>query len=263
MVDISEVLLDLGLSDSATDEERAIAASSIRRAEAAIKRFLGYDPYQKERTEFYPQQDFSMDNGSFVWEVNDAVAYQRQLSEGATNVLMVQHIPIRSVSALYIDYDGRGGSKVGSFGSDSLKTEGTDFWPNYNMVDDDGNSMCTDGILRSEGLWPTNPGTVKIVYTAGYSSKELHGQCSLVDATQILEAVVDESVRRAKKVFLTKKQTGKGFVAGTVTSESLGDYSYSIDGSSAASNFGGQYDLLGDTIDRLNDFVNLGYKIGG
>ena len=34
IIDVSEALLDLGLSASATDEERAIVNVSIRRAEA-------------------------------------------------------------------------------------------------------------------------------------------------------------------------------------------------------------------------------------
>jgi hypothetical protein len=263
MVDISEVLLDLGLSDSVTDEERAIVSTSIRRAEAAIKRFLGYDPYWKTRTEYYPQRDFSMSYGAYVWEVNDTQAYQRHLSEAVSDVLIVQHLPIRSITSLYIDYDGRAGARTGSFSEESKKTEGVDYWPDYNMVDDDGNNMCLSGMIRSEGMWPSKPGTVKIVYTSGYTAKELRGQCSVVDTTVLLEATVDEAVRRAKKVFLTKKQTGRGFIAGTMTSESLGDYSYSIEGSSAASQFGGQYDLLGSTMEKLNDFVNWGYRIAG
>jgi len=262
IVDISEVVLDLGLSSSITDEERAIVLTAIRRAEAAVKRFIGYDPFQRERTEYYPQTDFSSD-AHYVWEVNDSTAYQRNLSAGVCNDLMVRHLPIRSISALYIDYDGRAGARVGAFGVDSLKAEGTDYWPNYNGADDDGNKLCLDGIIKSEGLWPTNPGSVKIIYTAGYSSKELHGQSNLIDATSILESITEEAVRKSKKIFLLKKQTGAGFIAGPITNESLGDYSYSVDGSALNRAFGGEWDISPESIDRLNDFVNWGYKIAG
>ncbi len=263
IADISEVLLDLGLSASATDEERAIVSAAIRRAEGSVKRYLQYDPKQATRTEFYPQQDFSLDNIATVWEVNDSVAYQRHLATGTTMELLIRHIPVRRITSLYIDYDGRGGTRSGSFGSDTLKIEGTDYWPNFDGVDDDGNSYCRDGIIRSEGLWPITPGTVKIIYIAGYTQKEFRGQSNTVDATPILEAIVDEAVRRAKKIFVTKKQTGAGFAAGPITNESLGDYSYSVDGSSLNRLFGSQWDITGDSKERLNDFVNWGLALGG
>lgn len=263
IVDMSEVLLDLGLSGSVTDEERAIVNASIRRAEGAVRRFIQYDPKQLTRTEFYPQQDLAMNNTSIVWEVNERVAYQRHLATGTTMELLIRHIPIRRITSLYIDYDGRAGTRSGAFGSETLKVEGTDYWPNFDGVDDDGNSLCRDGIIRSEGLWPVTPGTVKIVYVAGYSQKEFHGQSSIIDATPILEAIVNEAVRRAKGILVKKKQKGAGFVAGLITSESLGDYSYSIDGASANRLSGSQWDLSGDSKERLNDFVNWGYSIGG
>ena len=263
IVDISEVLLDLGLSSSVTDEERAIVTASIRRAEGAVKRFIRYDPKQITRTEYYPQQNLALGNTPSIWEVNDSVAYQRQLSTGATSELYIRHVPIRSITTIHIDYDGRAGTRSGAFGTDTLKEEGTDYWPNFDGVDDDGNSICRDGILRSQGLWPTSPGTVKIVYVAGYSQKEFHGGCSIIDATPILEAIVDESVRRAKKVFISKKQTGAGFASGPIISESLGDYNYSVDGASLNRMFGGQWDLGGDSKERLNDFVNWGYELSG
>ena len=263
IIDISEALLDLGLSGSATDEERAIVSASIRRAESSVRRYLGYDPASSTRTEYYPQQHMSLNNDSFVFEATDAVAYKRGLSTGATSELIIRHLPIRSVTTLHIDYDGRSGTRSGAFGTETLKVEGTDYWPNYDGVDDDGNNVCRDGIIRSQGLWPTTPGTVKLVYVAGYTQKEFHGQSAIVDATPILEAIVNETVRRAKGVLVRKKQTGAGFAPGLITSESLGDYSYSVDGSSANTLSGNQYDLASDTKERLCDFANWGYVIGG
>ena len=46
-----------------------------------------------------------------------------------------------------------------------------------------------------------------------------------------MDAVVEESLRRAKKVLtLWKKNATTGHNSGTITSENLGDYSYSISG---------------------------------
>jgi hypothetical protein len=262
IVDPSEVILELGLSSSITDEERAMVSTAIVRAEAAIKRHLFYDPFQRERTEFYPQQDFSPSGRTRVWEVEGSQAVLRTLAESATCDLFLRHIPVRSISALYIDYDGRAGARVGAFAAETLKTEGTDFWPNYDMVDSDGNKVCRDGILRAEGTWPTTPGSVKIVYTAGYSAEELHGQDSVIDASPINEAVIEEAVRRVRRMFLVyKKKTGPGF-AGPFTSEHLGDYSYSAD-SGGVKEVLGTADLLARTVDKLQDFVNMAYVVGG
>jgi len=263
IVDISEVLLDAGLSDSVTETERALANTAIKRAEAAVKRYLRYDPVLRERTEFYPQQDISQSRTPSIWEVNSSTAYQRQLATGATEDLFVHHIPIRSITSLWIDYDGRAGQRSGAFGSESLKTSGEDYWMNCDAMDDDGNGMCMDGIIRSQGLWPTVPGSVKITYMAGYSSAELHGQKQQVDASSIVEAVVDEAVRRMLKVIGRGKKTGSGWTGGPITSESLGDYSYSIDSATMGKLVGSSSDLLNESQEKLQPYVNLGYMLGG
>lgn len=263
IVDISEVLLELGLSNSATDEERAIVATAITRAEGAVKRHLRYDPVQRTRTEYYPHQDFRSAAREAVWEVNDTEAYLRHMAEAASTDLQVQHLPIRSITTLHIDYDARSGSRSGAFGVSTLKVEGEDFWPNYDGLDSSGNKICRDGIIRSAGSWPNVAGSVKLVSVAGYTAKELHGQDTIVDASPIMDAVIDEAVRRAKKAFVNKKHARVGFAAGPITSERLGDYSVSYDSASANRLFGGLYDLLPETSQTLSEFVNLGWPLAG
>ncbi len=262
IADISEVLLDLGLEASVTDAERAVANAAIVRAEGAVKRHIRYDPVRRTRTEFYPQRDLSSTSREAIWEVTDVEAYLRRLSEAATDELQVRHLPIRSVTELYIDYSARAGSASGAFGSDTLKTEGTDFWPNYDMLDGDGDKVCSDGILRSFGRWPTEAGSVKIVYVAGYTAAELHGQDASIDASPIMDAVIEEAVRRAKKVFVSKKQTA-GWVAGQLSGERLGDYSYTVDGASLNRQFSSMSDLVSSSKEKLAEFVNWGYSLGG
>jgi len=261
IADISEVLLDLGLSSSVTDEERAVADIAIKRAEGAVARYIGYDPVRRERTEYYPRMDLSNQASAVVWEVNDHSAYQRQFADAVSMELQIQCLPVRSIANVWIDYDGRFGTRSGSFDSDSLKTAGEDYWPDYDGLDDDGNGICMDGIIRSQGLWPTTPGSVKITYTAGYSAAEFHGQKQLVDASPILESVVAEACRRVKKMMAWKKQTGAGWASGPVTNESLGDYSYGTDGSALARLMGGQWDLIEETKERLSDYINMGAKL--
>lgn len=225
------VLLELGLSSSPTDEERAIVQQAVVKAEGAVMKFLGYDPSQQSRTEFYPQINLSPSGGASVWEVNDTEAYERKQSSSATDELQLKHIPIRSVPAidLRIEYDGRFGAKTGSFAVAAKKVEGVDFWAQYDSLDSSGNKICNDGILRSFGMWPSEPGGVKVVYTAGYTTAELEGQDLAVDASPIMDAIVEEALRRAKKVLvLWKKNSRTGHNAGIITSEGLGEYNYSL-----------------------------------
>jgi len=255
IVDISEVLLECGLSGSVTDEERAIANQAIIKAEGAIKRFLHYDPIYKTHTEFYPQQDMSSRSGEGSWDVTDTQAVYREVSQEAGNELQLLNIPVRSITELYIDYGAKSGTASGSFAAASLKTEGTDFWPNYDLVDSDSVSVCSDGIIRSFGAWPSEPGTVKVVYVAGYKEAEFHGQDSSIDVTPIWEAALNEACARVRKMMLLKKKDGSGFTAGAIKSEKLGDYSYSTDCSTLDIAIGGSSMVSGESAELLTPYI--------
>jgi len=260
ILDISEPLLSLGLSGTVTETERAIVQDAMLSAEGAVKRFLHYDPARSERTEYYPRQDIAASIREGVWEASGDKAVLRRVAEAATNLLVLNHIPIRSITGLYIDYDGKAGSSSGAFAADTLKTEGSDYWANWDQVDADGSRLCRDGILNSIGLWPTTPGTIKVVYTAGYSAAELRGTASgVVNARPVFEALLEETCRRVRRTFALQKKTGAGWVAGGFTSERLGDYSYSIDGASAQQTLIGG-DLSSSSKSILSDFVHWGWE---
>lgn len=261
IVDIAEVLMELGLGSSATDTERRVAVSCLRRAESAVVSYLGYDPVSTERTEYYPRADLSMNSGATIWEADDTTAYQRRVVEGASSELQLQHLPIRGAVELWIDYDGRFGRKSGGFASDTEKTEGEDFWATYDKYDDDGNQVCTDGILRSIGLWPIEPGSIKVTYTAGYTPNELKGDDSLLNAMSIWEAVLLEAVGRALASFSKMKNTTRGFTSGPLSSESLGAYSYSVDTSRVSAT--SKASLCQNSMSLLEPFVNYGIMLGG
>lgn len=261
IVDISAILLELGLGETATDVERALAQACLRKAEAAVRRHLQYDPVYASRTEFYPTMDLNQAGRETIWDVNSTHAYARQISEAATEELQVRHIPIRQITDLFIDYDARAGAKAGAFAAETEKVEGVDFWPNYDTVDSSGNKVCRDGIIRSIGRWPVQAGSVKIVYTAGYTEAELHGEDSLLDASPIHEAVCDETTRRFLKIKQRAKKTLAGW-AGPLASESLGDYSYSSNTSLLDSIVKGG-DISLENESRLSEFVNWGHMLGG
>ena len=258
ITNVSSVLLDLGLSASVTDEQRAIANQALKRAESSVKRFLGYDPLQSTRTEYYPQMVSSLNAFSGIWDISgDQAVFE---SSTSANELQLKGLPIRSITNLYIDHNGRNDTQTDSFSASTEQTEGTDFWPNYDMIDSDGNKVCNDGLLKRAGAWPTNPGTIKIVYISGYTRDELHGQDSVIDAGLIAEVIVDEAVQKAKSVFVKMKQS-VGFVAGPLTSERMGDYSYTLAASAVDRLFSGVNDMLPSSKDKLRDFINYGYSL--
>jgi hypothetical protein len=69
LVTTSDALLELGLSNSCTDEERAIVNAQIIRAYAAIKKHLRYDPVWGVRTELYPRYNFNKHTTAYTLEV--------------------------------------------------------------------------------------------------------------------------------------------------------------------------------------------------
>lgn len=262
IVDVSEVLLELGLQDSTTDYERALVLHCITKAEGAVRRYLKYDPVLATRTEYYPIMNFSgSGSGRQIWEATSSSAYVRELAEAATSELQLQHIPIRSSTApqVFVDYDGRSGEQNGSFADATELTLGTDFWPSYELIDSDSNKVCKSGILRSEGRWPGTPGSVKVIYTAGYTQTELRGQDSVLDASGIWEAVLAESIRRVKKATSRGKSNQLGLAAGAIKMERMGDYEYETHGPMFERLIGTMSELMGETVEALSEFMNYGF----
>ena len=65
-----------------------------------------------------------------------------------------------------------------------------------------------------------------------------------------------------KKAFVNAKNATTGWLPGMVTSENLGDYSYTLDSSSTSKLFGsGAMSLLQETKDRLQEFLNYGWSM--
>lgn len=265
ILDPSQVWLELGLSGTITEEERAVVEQCIVKAEGVVKWFLRYDPVLRRRTEYYPASDGIFDQAESIWEVSATQTYLRQEISGQSSELQLRHIPVRSSPAMEvrIDYDGRSGTRTGSFAAETVKTEGEDFWVNYDMIDSDGLKICQDGLLRSMGLWPSAAGTVRVEYTAGYTNAELHGEHAddvdvVLDASPIWAAVLEETKRRVEQIMVRKKKT-MGWMAGPFSSESLGDYSYSIDTSLAKTLYGNVSALSDEAMMLLQPFVNMGW----
>jgi hypothetical protein len=236
-LDVLYTLLGID-SDTVTDAESLMAQISLKTAEGLVKRHLNYDPVYKQHTEYYPQTDLSFDGRSEIWDANESHAFLIRRPGESTHELQVKNLPVRATVAmdLRVDYDGKSGTTSGAFGSDTAWTEGTDFWPNYDMLDSAGDKVCNDGIIRAQGRWPQQAGSVKVVYYAGYTADEFAGDDNSIDASPIRLAVIEEASRYMHILHTKKKKSGVRGIAGWgvagLSSENLGDYSYSADAAS-------------------------------
>jgi len=257
--DVSTLLLELGLGDSATDSERALAQLCLQRTVAQVVSALLYDPEYKVHTEYYPQGVFNNIVSDGIMEVTSNQAYMRDVGFGSSE-LQLKHIPIRSITSLWINYEGRSGSVADAFGAAQLKVHGEDFWVNADVSDSETRDVCLDGILRSQGLWPSTPGSVKVTYWAGYKPEELAGNDAVLDASPILAAIYNDAQIKFLKSKTRAKQGRAGF-SGPLSGEVLGDYSYKTIGSGmggALTNLlGSTYNLSGEALDMIQPFIKM------
>ena len=83
----------------------------------------------------------------------------------------------------------------------------------------------------------------------------------MIDASPIMEVVVEEALRRAKKVFvLWKKNSRSGHNSGAISSETLGEYSYSLNTALMDKVLAGG-SLSSESRERLQPFVNYGLMV--
>lgn len=267
----AEIRVFLGVSDSATDEERAVLTMVHPRAEARVREHIGYDPEQSVRTEYYPRHQpaggLGIRETSGVWDVNAAHTFGR--FEPATShinrTLQLEGLPVRTITSVHVDYDGRHGKGSGAFGSGDLQTDGDDFWAEF-----DEDDVCRSGMLFASGAWTIVPGSVKVVYRSGYSQEELSGRAvassvasdgtittARLDGSGIKRAVILTAVKAFQTWAALKKRTAVGFVPGPFSGEKLGDYSYSLFGI-AESIAGLIVELPGEARDALQAYRHYG-----
>jgi hypothetical protein len=242
----------LEIAGSVTEQDRAVIQQIHRYAEGRVKQHIGYDPVQKTITGHYPKTSVSAIPGtSAVWDVNASHSHARRTIVGAAvrDTIQLDAVPVRSISAVYSDDNAKWGDESGAWSGGTLWTTGDDYWAEW-----DAPGLCKSGIVHASGLFPVEPGTVKITYSAGYTREELEGEGGQVDASPILGAVVKTCVKAFNQFQAWKRRSGFGpKYGGPLQSEKAQDYSYTL-GAGVMSQLSMMASLPGEAIDDLEPF---------
>lgn len=273
IVSQAELRVMLGVASSITDEERAVLTLVHQQAENLICRELGYDPEQRQATEYYPRREPAGGPSETVWDSNGQNAYMQSIRMAGGKRLQLERLPVRKIVEVIEDQDGRFGQQTGAFDTNGTTLiEGTDYW-----LEVEEDNFSASGLLIRTGTWPQEQGTVRVKYVAGYSKLELagfskrlnasttsdtNGQYTNVgrDASGIARAVI-LTVNKAMMTWAqNRKKTTAGWTAGQLNSEKLGDYSYTTGGGSV--NTAGLVTALpAEAREELAPFVHYGIQV--
>ena len=248
LIEEAEIRTLLGIDSSITDNERGVLTLVVPAACQRVIEFLGYDPEQASRTELLPRHSIHGGPGvaspSTDWDVN--AGHSRAVldtSIGSGYELQCTYLPIRAVTSLRVDTASYHGQASGAFGASTAYTQGTEYWIEFDeaLSGDSTKGLCRSGCLIGSSSWPLTPGTVQVTYRAGYSKTELQGRATsdaeAADGTITQDGVNASGIKRAALLTAIKgfhtwaafqKSSQAGFVAGTMKSENLGDYGYTL-----------------------------------
>ena len=216
IVSNSELLVAL-LKDVDTISEQHQAALTLfhRLVEASVRKFLGFDPCYQQHVQFLPIQ-------------------RRRFP---TRSLQLPNFPVRRISSLIVDENGYSGQAPNAFTSDNgaeTLTAGVDYYltgvtsgmGGTNGLDADDIFSATGIVERVDGYWPMIQGSVKVTYWAGYTVQELRGFGDYHFGGIIKKATVEALLWNFRQVLAQAKAAGG--VGSVKTSETMGDYSYTI-----------------------------------
>lgn len=245
---------------STSDTLLSMVATS---AEGAVKRFLRYDPGQAVRTEYYPVNfkeptGLSEDDGEYTSQAGRAVWSPSASASRAGLILPLSSIPVRSVTSIFEHYGANFGESPGAFPAESELESGTDY-----VADWKASGICANGFLRRlSGCWSSEPGSIKVIYTAGYSESEMTSpSVGGVDASAIAQACY-LTVLKAYKTIASNQRGASGWQGGPLFMERLGDYSYMTEATATRVMSGMLVSIPPEAQELLQGFIHFGMSAG-
>ncbi len=169
IVDLSEIILLLGLQATLTDADAGLLTMLKTHVENDARRYVRHNITQPatDYIEFHPRTDRTR-HGAEIVELSGNMVSLQQASIGG-NIIQLDQIFVRSITQIREDFDGYFGAESSDFPAGSVLTEGTHY---YMRVEERINSTDlnkTGHLIRRSGNWPPRAGTVKVTYNAGFT----------------------------------------------------------------------------------------------
>ena len=189
----SDVTTYLGLSAM-----NALATLVQTLAEQHVKDHLGTQEIEQQSwTEYYPLSYAPVNQPGDAQYVVDS-AYRRAIPGYylSPNVIQLRQFAVRQLTSVNEDASGYFGQVAGSFGAGTLLISGSDSYLKAEQPALSGGlPISWSGHLVRRSFWfPAIAGSVKVVYTAGFTAGELAGRFS-VFKTACLETIGDLYLR--------------------------------------------------------------------
>lgn len=190
--------------------------------ERAVEQCVGWSIEQATYTRYYPKGERG---GANVPYFPGPFGGQPQVG-GQTHCIFLDHKFVRSASLQAWEKSGAYYGQAETFDDDSELTLGTHF-----VLDMDGSDAVSEsGCLRRLGAcWPTDPGSVKATYKAGFTSQELKGSSGAAwDASDLRYAALLTLQQAFNQLKTHQKDEATGR-RGLIIAESIEGYSYQLD----------------------------------
>jgi hypothetical protein len=230
-------------------------------AESTVEQFLGYQIAKREFEEYYPIAgrldggfDPLVDNYTYD-SVNGRAVAQKDFRGAPGTRLQLRNTPVRADGLrVWEHYNAHAGSGTNPFNSDTELTIGRDFY-----VDWDSPGISRTGhLIRISGAWSTQPRSIKVIYSSGYVADELNNANDVVLRVAAIKLALLNTVLFTLKDVAMQQASAKGtFKPGAITSESLGNYSYST-GGVGSGQFGMAVALPASEMQRLQPYRSYG-----
>lgn len=169
----------------------ALATQVQALAEEHVKDFLGWQEVEQQTwVEYYPREQGAANTNDPHYIV--ASNHQRAVPGFyfAPNIIQLQQLPVRSITELREDATGYFGQVAGSFGSNTILQQGSDYFLKTEQT-----GIAWSGQLVRRAFWfPATMGSVMVTYVAGFTAAELSGRWQ-VFKTAVLETAGDLYLR--------------------------------------------------------------------
>lgn len=251
LVETDEIFAYLSITPSASQSD---AMEVIKNGmESSVKRFCRWRIVQETLTSFLPLHPTAV--GYHVPTAE--VGYGFGAVTSGRNRLQLPAMHVKTITSIYEDCGAKAGFNAEDFPSTTLLTAGDDYF----LEKDSGSTYSeSGGVIRVGKNWSSIPGTIKVVFVAGFSESELSGEQNAIRLATIRECARAWIARQRENALVSSA----GSDSLVVSRERLGDYdvSYRSPFGSSEENDPGSYGLSMKFRDFLQDMGYVMMAVG-